>query len=382
MEIFIYTVLSAYFIFILQYRNFWSRMKERCFARDEKTSNIGFSIIIAVRNESALILDLLIDLSKQQYHKDLYEIIIIDDYSQDDTVEAVRSFCATVDCDIKLYRLKDYPDYEEGKKAAISLGVRKAKHAYVVSTDADCRLQEKFLASWSSYVSEHSPDYAGGPLSFSQPKRFIETFQLLDLAPLLLVTGASLDRNRALMSNGANMVFKRQAFYDVHGYEGNEDIPSGDDYFLLQKISRMPKSKIGYLKSKEATVTTAYQADWHAVFQQRLRWASKWKDYSFWSEPKIGAFFILLVQLVSLYIVFFLIFGPFHTTFLLFILLRMVYDYRFIKDYLDFIGRRVSILDFVFVFLIYPFYVVFTGILSIFGRYSWKNRNYGRNDRS
>ena len=45
------------------------------------------------------------------------------------------------------------------------------------------------------------------------------------------------------------MAYKKAAFLEVEGYRGNEEIPSGDDEFLLQKIAKRYPGRVGFLKS-------------------------------------------------------------------------------------------------------------------------------------
>ena len=63
------------------------------------------SVLIAVRNEEAGLLKLLQDLANQTYPKAFFEVIIIDDFSEDRTVELVTDFQQKTTLDLKLLRL-------------------------------------------------------------------------------------------------------------------------------------------------------------------------------------------------------------------------------------------------------------------------------------
>ncbi|MFO0004606.1 MAG: glycosyl transferase family 2, partial [bacterium] len=77
------------------------------------------------------------------------------------------------------------------------------------------------------------------------------------------------------MANGANLAYPKTVFTEVNGYAGADQIASGDDFFLLHKISDSYPDRIAYLKSKQAIVRTAAQENWSNFLQQRIRWASK-----------------------------------------------------------------------------------------------------------
>jgi len=38
------------------------------------------------------------------------------------------------------------------------------------------------------------------------------------------------------MCNGANLAYEKQAFFDVNGFEGIDDVASGDDMLLMHKL--------------------------------------------------------------------------------------------------------------------------------------------------
>jgi cellulose synthase/poly-beta-1,6-N-acetylglucosamine synthase-like glycosyltransferase len=57
-----------------------------------KTPATRLSVLIAVRNEEKGIEMLLKDLERQTYPKNLFEVLILDDHSEDDTTNVVRAY--------------------------------------------------------------------------------------------------------------------------------------------------------------------------------------------------------------------------------------------------------------------------------------------------
>ena len=76
------------------------------------------------------------------------------------------------------------------------------------------------------------------------------------------------------MCNGANFGYRKSLFNTLNGFEGNTNIASGDDIFLLEKFIKQDAQKVHYLKSKKAVVSTNPAKDISVLIQQRLRWAS------------------------------------------------------------------------------------------------------------
>src|ERR1039457_5513630 len=82
------------------------------------------SIIIPFRNESQNILETLSSLEKQDYSKDKFEVIFVNDFSDDDSLELLCK--AEKSLNIKIISLPDdYSKYQH-KKRAIRFGIENA----------------------------------------------------------------------------------------------------------------------------------------------------------------------------------------------------------------------------------------------------------------
>ena len=103
----------------------------------------------------------------------------------------------------------------------------------------------------------------------------MQVFQAMDFMVLQGITGASVYKNTLSMCNGANLAYEKKAFFEVDGFEGIDQIASGDDMLLMHKITKNYPDKIQYLKSKEAIVQHKPMKTWKEFFNQRIRWASK-----------------------------------------------------------------------------------------------------------
>jgi len=52
------------------------------------------------------------------------------------------------------------------------------------------------------------------------------------------------------------LCYYKQSFIDLKGFEGNNNIASGDDVFLLEKFIKNHPKQVHYLKSIESLVLT------------------------------------------------------------------------------------------------------------------------------
>lgn len=250
------------------------------------------SIIVAARNEAGRISPLLNDLRKQQYEK--FEVIIVDDHSDDDTVEVCRKSIAD-DTRFTLLNSRGM-----GKKAALTEGISAARGNIIVTTDADCRVGPLWIESMCTSFHDASVMFCFGGVAITGNDIFSQV-QALEFAALVGSAAATATMNAPTMCNGANMAYRRSAFIEVNGYSGNESIASGDDEFLMRKIEDAFPGSVRCCTHEDALVTTLAANTGSAFIEQRLRWAGKWKAnnsiFSSWLAVYIFGFHLCVILL-------------------------------------------------------------------------------------
>jgi cellulose synthase/poly-beta-1,6-N-acetylglucosamine synthase-like glycosyltransferase len=328
------------------------------------------SVIIPVRNESANILNLLKDLNAQTYPASNFEVIVVNDNSSDDTTEIVRAFIRKAS-----YRLLVI-DLSSGssKKKSIETGVGISRGKLMVTTDGDCRVGPEWLSTIENFYVHSQCKLISGGVSFLPDESFFKKLQVLEFASLIGTGAASLRMGFPNMCNGANLAYEKQAFVEVNGFLGNENIPSGDDEFLMHKIYRRYPDKVLFLKNKKAIVETEAKSTVTDFIHQRKRWASKWSYYSF-LNIKLLALFIFAYNL-SLLAAFILLLLNYYSpqVFLMMILPKIFIEFVFLQSVLGDLNKKMNIFVFLFLVFIYPFYIVLIGLLSKAGGYEWKGR--------
>lgn len=186
------------------------------------------------------------------------------------------------------------------------------------------------------------------------------------------------------MCNGANLAYSRNAFNEVNGFKGINDIASGDDMLLMHKIYRQYPDGIKYLQSEEVIVHTAPMHNWKDFLNQRIRWASKADKYD---DKRIFAV-LLLVYLFNLLLVLLPITALFYNPmlsiincqisivnfWLLLIALKTITELFFLYPVSVFFQKQRLLWLFP---IAQPFHIVYTviaGWLGKFGTYRWKER--------
>ena len=326
------------------------------------------SVVVAVRNEEGTVSNLIESLVRQTYPKDTFEIILVDDHSTDKTPEIISQL-------IKQYptlKITKISSQHIGKKRAITQGVEVAKGEIILTTDADCVTPSGWIEGMINSFKENT-QLVLGVVKIKTNQTFFSKLQALEFSSVLGSGIALMGWGRAVMCNAASLAFRKSAFQEVQGYEGNFEIPSGDDEFLMRKIDKQYPGGIAVVSQKNCVVETIPLNSLTDFVQQRLRWAGKWKanDSIF---ARALAVFILGVQISWLILIGTAVLQDSVKLYLL-ILLKICIEFSFLFLISNYLKQRFQILAFIVLQIIYPFYVIYIGILSQFGTYTWKGRS-------
>lgn len=337
----------------------------------EKSSanNYKISILIAARNEGKNIEKLLQSLYNQSFNKERFEVILVDDHSDDDTFEVSENF-RVLHPEMHLKLLKATGS---GKKQAISQALHAAENELVMVTDADCELPQRWIGVMVNYFAKNDLKMLLGPVLLSPANTLFEKLQVLEHLSLIASTSGSAAIGMPVMCNGANMVYDRQAALDVEKYRTDMKIASGDDMFLMEQFIKHYRSQsVKFILDNEAIVKTATMPNLKAFFRQRTRWASKTKAYTNWKIIATA----LIVLLFNLSIVFLFVAGFFMHVywclFVLYIILKTLIDFPILKRITHFMQQQ-KLMRWIFPLeFVYPFYVVFTAFSGIVTKVRWK----------
>jgi cellulose synthase/poly-beta-1,6-N-acetylglucosamine synthase-like glycosyltransferase len=338
---------------------------------DNQNHPTRFTIVIPARNESSNIKACLDSILAQDYATDYYEVIVIDDFSEDNTAEIVKQM-GVLHPNVHLLSLADFfkpGEMNSFKKKAIEKAVSHAKGNWIVTTDADCLIPKHWLSLYNAYILKYNPVFVAAPVMFIKERGVLNEFQLLDFLALQGITAAAVGAGKHSMSNGANLAFEKSAFIAVGGYQGVDQIASGDDMFLMHKMKVTLSNRIGYLFHPGAIVLTKAMSNWKDFIMQRIRWSSKARYYDdnsiFWV--------LLLVYLYNFFILVLILVGAFIPA-LLSLTIKTIFELLFLSPVSKFYQLERELRYFP---LYQPLHIVYTLVAGLFGQvktYTWKGR--------
>ena len=330
------------------------------------------SIIIAARNEETHIGPCLESLLAQDFPREQMEIIVVDDQSVDQTAAVVSSYA---DRGIRLISLGK--DEAFGKKAAIARGIAAATHGIIITTDADCSYSNKWINTLLCFREKMDAVFVAAPVQFRKEINLLDRFQSLDFMALQGITAAGVSGKYLNMCNGANLLYTKEAFLQVRGFEGIDHIASGDDMLLMEKIDRAFPGGVAYCFSEDAIVVTEPAASWAAFIQQRIRWSSKAKNYTSFFTKAV----LLLVYLLNAAVVSLLLAGIFDFQLLkyglLLTLMKTIVELPFMIRIARFFNKSALIAWFIPIQPLHALYTIVAGTFGLFSKYRWKGREVG-----
>jgi len=334
--------------------------------------NHKFTIIIPFRNEAENISILTKSLQEVDYPNTHFEIIFVNDSSTDNSVPLLTEFI------IKNNHWKLIDNKRKSnspKKDAIQTAVQQSNYDWIITTDADCELPKNWLASFNSFIELNKEvKMIAAPVTYKVNTAFLQQFQQMDFLSLIGTTIGSFGINKAFMCNGANLCYNKQLFLDLNGFDGNNNIASGDDVFLLEKFIQQYPKQVKYLKTKEALVITKPENNFKDLVNQRIRWASKTNETKS-LFGKIVGLLVLLMNIISLWSLFFGLWFTTYTNFLLLIIfLKWIIDFVLINKTYQFSEQKLSLSNYLLSSFFYPFFVIFVVVKSIFTKVVWKER--------
>jgi biofilm PGA synthesis N-glycosyltransferase PgaC len=370
-------IFFCYYFLVLVLLHGWSKRGIHKVRQASASSPLFISVVIAVRNEAKNISRLMSALEAQSFPKEHFEVIVIDDKSDDDTAEIIRKFKLTTTMNLQLASIdNNIRGCSTPKKAALSTGIARARGSIIATTDGDCWMGHDWLKALESGFQHPKTMFVSGPVAIRQGGNLFSRTQTLEFSSLMGSGAALIQLNYPLMCNGANLAFRKDAFEAVGGYDGVAQHASGDDVFLMQKIHAKYSRSIAFVKDVAAIVFTNPARTLRELLMQRRRWASKWNTSALplsWTLP-VFLFVHYLSFLAALALPAIIPGLVWYAA--LFILIKFIIDFLFLKKVMKFCNLQMRTGVFLASEMVYPIYALIIGVMVHFGSWTWKGRKH------
>ena len=345
--------------------------------RDLQSKN-KFTVIIPFRNEAENLQELLSSIYRLNYPITHFEIILVNDESQDNSIEIINTFIpkSNLKNSASITVIDNLRRTNSPKKDAISSAIKKAKYDWIITTDADCVLPKYWLDAFDEFIQSNNPICIVAPVCYQNPNTFLDRFQTLDFLSLQGATIGGFGIKENFLANGENFGYKRCVFLEINGFTGNENIASGDDIFLLEKFKKLNIKEVSYLKSDLATVTTKPVCNFESLIQQRLRWASKTSHNPNWFSKFLGLI-VFLGNFACILMFLLMLFQILNVrTAVALLVIKFGVDFLLLFKTSRFFKQESVLLSFLSSSILYPLFSVAVVLLSFFNSFEWKDRGF------
>jgi len=362
----IYILITLYVLLILGFIYGFNRLKN---TKTNTDDCVSFSVIIPFRNEANCLPNLLQSITEIQYSPHLFEIILVDDASTDASLQIIEAFLAT-NTHLNISVLTNARQSNSPKKDAISTAISFAQHEWIVTTDADCIVPQKWLQCFNRYILQHQPNMIVAPVTLMGNTSFLAQFQIIDFLSMQGATMGGFGLQQPFMANGANLAYKKEVFLQLSGFKSNNTIASGDDVFLLEDFMTHDKKAVHFLKNTDALVQTYVLGSWKALINQRKRWAAKAPKFNnnFTIAVGVLVFFANLLTAIAIVLL------PFYGVLGYLLMVKFFIDSVLIFKTAAFYQQPICATQYVKTLLFYPFFTLYIAITSMLTTFTWKER--------
>jgi glycosyltransferase involved in cell wall biosynthesis len=187
---------------------------------------IDFSVVIPAHNRPRQLIECLAAISVLAYPVSRYEVIVVDDGSDESMEPAVAPFLGRMN--IALLRQSN-----SGPAKARNAGAAAARGKYVAFTDDDCRPDPCWLAALAKSVAANPGCAVGGQTINGLPEN------LFSAASQLLVQYVyrhwNRDKDDACFIASNNLAFPRECFIEIKGFDTRFPLAAAEDRELCDR---------------------------------------------------------------------------------------------------------------------------------------------------
>ena len=239
------------------------------------------SVIVAVKNEVENVQGLVESLCSQNY--DDYNVIIVDDYSDDGSFESLELLSSKYE---KLNVVRGtYPLSQSSKKSALSHGISLSKAEYLLFTDADCIPRSN---NWIQSMVNHTKrnDIVLGVSPYTTQTGLVNSMIQYETKITYFLYSAAALLGLPYMGVGRNLLIKKELLRSVGFYDSHKDVVGGDDDLTINRIANSRNTTVNL--SPEGVVNSFPLQSYRERITQKLRHFSVGKYYSFKSKMILG----------------------------------------------------------------------------------------------
>jgi len=244
------------------------------------------SILVCAHDEEENLKELIPLLLNQQYGAP-FEIIIVNDRSNDGTYDLLLELTKAHN-NLRMVNIVAKPDHVNSKKYAITLGIKAAKHEWILLTDADCRPASLQWIHRMSSKFNPAREIVVGYSPYNKEPGFLNLFIRFEtlFTAIQYITFAWL--GNPYMGVGRNLAYRKTLFLKNKGFDDFSATTGGDDDLFVNRHATQKNTAV--MVGTDALVYSIPKKTWKSFFEQKVRHLAAGKRYKFSHKVLLGAF--------------------------------------------------------------------------------------------
>ncbi|MFZ1292185.1 MAG: glycosyltransferase [Melioribacteraceae bacterium] len=354
----IFFLVFLFFAFVVIFFEFKSNINENPISEFEE---LQISIIVAAKNEEENICSLIQHLVNQEYNKKNFEVILVDDNSEDETYNLAKSEINNHH-NFKIYKA-DIKKYK-GKRGALQIGIERSSFPNILITDADCQPSKLWIKSFSEKFNENY-DFLFGKAPLKHANSLANKIACFDNLWTHILTFSFANIGLPYSAASRSFGFKKESFNKIKGYENTTQTLSGDDDLLLHEAIKN-KMKIGIVTNYESIVFSDAKNSLAEFINQKARHTSTSNYYSTKNKIILGTWHLLNILFMILPL-----FYLFNSNFIYPFLIKIITDIFIIISFKKDFSYKFSIFEIIYLQIFYELFIVINFVLSFFRKDKW-----------
>ncbi|HCY76336.1 MAG TPA: hypothetical protein DHV28_10480 [Ignavibacteriales bacterium] len=361
MEIFTvsYIVLTLFLLIAVNvYKAFVFQLNKNTFP----ATTPKLSLIIAAKNEEANIPSLIESIENLNYPKENFEVIIVDDNSNDKTAQLIQS---NITGKNNFTFIKANSKELEGKKGALNIGIKNSRYNFIVITDADCHPEVNWLNSVAGAL-DYGYDFVFGVAPINSGTALVEKLSAFENFRNTYLTISAVGMNIPYSAAARSFAFRKSSFERLGGYTKTTDTISGDDDLLLREAVNH-RMLIGTFIEDDAFVYSAAPKNFGEYFLQKHRHLQT--SFHYLLKQKMFLGFWHLINLISLFSVVLLFISP---VLILPFIIKLIYDLFIVLRHQKKLGHSFKFYEVIYLQILFEVFLIINFFNSLSGKSVWK----------
>lgn len=241
------------------------------------------SVIICARDEEANLKANLPLILEQDYPD--YEVVVVNDASGDGTEDLLNKLQRQYS-HLRTTFIRESDHIREGKKLALTVGIKAAKHDRLLLTDADCSPTTK---QWIYFMQQNFTRNKKIVLGYGGYRRGKGLINLISRYEAFFIAlqyfGMSL-AGFPYMGTGRNLAYRRTLFFENRGFASHYELTSGDDDLFINEVARKANTSIEI--HPESFTLSDTEITWKDWYYQKKRHLTTGSRYRFSTKLVVG----------------------------------------------------------------------------------------------